>query len=98
MDKREVVWLVQSFALGCLGWNFKLSYFTWARPFGWAVFMLLFTWAFFSFITPWVLQNGQQWHILPWVFIPHGLFIVSRYSMYFWDLIGICNGPLDNDL
>lgn len=41
--------MVQSFTLGCLGYNFGLNLFTWVGPFGWAVFVPLFTWAFFFF-------------------------------------------------
>ena len=32
-------------------------------------------------------------HILPWVFIPHGLLLVNIFLGYF---INTCNGPLGN--
>ena len=39
-----------------------------------------------------ILQDGRQQHMLPWVFIPHGLLLVNIFGFF----IDTCNGPLVN--
>ena len=42
--------------------------------FWWAFdLVVLSTWAYPFAFSLWALQNGQSYHILPWIFIPHGL-------------------------
>ena len=65
-----------------------------SKPFGWVVLMPFFTWACSPFITYLVLQNGHQWHTLPWVFIPYGLLLLVDihcslgFDRYLWWIFG----------
>ena len=56
-------WLRFHVGLGHEGWVFW-----WVSD-----LVVLSTWAYLFVFSLWALQNGESYHILPWIFIPHGL-------------------------
>lgn len=97
MDKNEAIQLVQTFALIYLSWNFRLGLSTWAKLFGWDLFMpsSLRLVLLISHLGSCKMNNNDtHFH--------RSLTLLDFYGQQIFNVFGalidICNEPLNNDL